>query len=106
MWTGFGGSLAVKLEWTWQPGGTFLLFCLVESCDEYPLEMEIQNKREPDSQPTSAEGCVLGDTVFIRSSNKFIYVDEIAVLGKNGEEIFLFVICYSYIGSSMKFGYN
>ena len=89
MWTGLR-SAGITLEWTWQPDGTFLLSCLDEYCDEYPLEMEIQNKREPDSQPTSAEGCVLGDTVFIRSSGEFFDVEEIAVLGKNGGGISFF----------------
>ena len=70
------------LEWTVQSDGTFLFTCLQDSC--VSLEMEVQTRGVADSEPTTEEGCVSGDSVLITELGNYMNVAEIAVVGRNG----------------------
>ena len=76
------------LEWTVQPDGTFLFTCLQDSC--VSLDLEVQTRGEPDSEPPSEEGCVWGDSVLITELGNYMTVAEIAVVGKNGGKRLLY----------------
>ena len=82
------------LQWTVQPGGTFLFTCFEDnlryedSCAS--LELEIQTSGET-SEPASEDGsCVSGNSVLITELGNTMTVAEIAVVGRNGGRRLLF----------------